>query len=355
MVTSDDDGAAYHDFLVSGEHSGQRLDKALTALADAAGLVLSRSRIVALIGEGAVGLDGVKVENASRKVHAGQNLSLVLPAPAPAAPEAEAIPLTIVHEDADLVVIDKPAGMVVHPAPGAETGTLVNALLAHCGEELLGIGGERRPGIVHRIDKDTSGLLVVAKSEQAMTGLAAQFADHSTHRRYTAIASGAPDRRQPRLLRIEGASFTPEGDLRVETMIARDPRDRKRMAVVAKGRRAVTFLRVEERFGPVEKPLASLLSCRLLTGRTHQIRVHAAHLGHKLIGDPVYGQRRTLPKSAGPVLTTLLNRFPRQALHAAELGFRHPTTGEELRFSSDLPPDMNGLLRELRRNTETLR
>lgn len=350
------DAAAYHEFPVPGEWSGQRLDKVLAGLAEAAGLALSRSRLAVLIGDGAVTVDGLPADNPSRKVREGERLILVLPPPAPAEPKPEAIPLDIVHEDADLIVVNKPAGMVVHPAPGAESGTLVNALLARCGPDLPGIGGERRPGIVHRIDKDTSGLLVAAKSQAAMTGLAALFAAHDIRRRYCALAWGAPDRTDPRIAGMAGIGFTRQGEIRVRTQIARDPRDRKRMAVASGGgREAVTYLRAQERYGAGDRPFASLLDCRLETGRTHQIRVHAAYLGNPLVGDAVYGRPRALPRAVDPQLAALLTGFPRQALHAAELGFRHPVTGDDLHFSAQLPKDMHDLLTKLRRNAAILR
>lgn len=248
----------------------------------------------------------------------------------------------IAHEDAHLIVVDKPAGLVMHPAAGAETGTLVNALLYHCGPSLAGIGGERRPGIVHRIDKDTSGLVVAAKTEAAMAGLAALFAAHDIERTYTAIAWGIPSLGNPRLAGLPAVAAAPEGGLRIEAAIHRHPTDRKRMAVVRKGgRHAITHLQLEE---TLEGP-ACRLTCRLQTGRTHQIRVHARHIGHPLIGDPVYGRGRTPPPDAPAALTD----FPRQALHAAKLGFRHPITGEAMAFESPLPPDMAALLADLRR------
>lgn len=354
MGSPTDGGAAYHEFEVDGETAGQRLDKALARLADGAGLALSRSRLASLVGEGALTIDGTVTQTTGRKVRAGQVLGLRVPVPADPVPQAEAIPLNIVHEDDDLLVVNKAAGMVVHPAPGSETGTLVNALLAHCGGNLPGIGGERRPGIVHRIDKDTSGLLVVAKSEPAMAGLSALFAAHDIDRRYQALVWGAPDRADPRLGAVAGVSFTREGEARVETEIARHPQDRKRMAVVAEGRRAVTYIRTLERFG-APKVFAGLVECRLETGRTHQIRVHAAHIGHGLIGDPTYGRPRALPGHLQQNLTKTLSDFPRQALHAAVLGFEHPISGDLLHFSAELPEDMHILLMSLRRNAATQR
>lgn len=321
--------------------------------AEAAGLGLSRSRIVQMIQAGAAETeDGAVLSDPSAKVKPEAVIWLTVPPPQPATPQPEPIPLDIVHEDADLLVVNKPAGMVVHPAPGAESGTLVNALLAHCGPELSGIGGEARPGIVHRIDKDTSGLLVVAKTQATMTGLAADFAAHTIHRLYTAVMWGAPDRANPRLGGIDGVSFQ-SGNIRIATQIARHPADRKRMAVVAapKGRHAVTHATVVERFGVPENPFACLGHFTLETGRTHQIRVHAAHIGHALVGDPVYGRARIVSnRDSSAEAITALKHFPRQSLHAAELGFRHPITGQDLAFSCRLPADLHELLTSLRRN-----
>lgn len=331
------------EITIAHDRPAERLDKALAAAAgDTSGL--SRSRIAQLIAEGAVtDAQGRTVAEVRRRVKPGERFRLTPPEPAPARPEAEAIALSVVHEDRDLIVIDKPAGMVVHPAPGAEHGTLVNALLAHCGDGLSGIGGERRPGIVHRIDKDTSGLLVAAKTEAAMTGLAAQFAAHSIERLYAAVLRRAPDATDPRLRGLPGIAFEPDGWLRIAAAIARHPVDRKRMAVrPGIGRRAVTRLRIVERFGAADRPLASLATCRLETGRTHQIRVHAAHIGHALIGDSVYG------RSGGGVAANL-PPFGRQALHAATLGFVHPVSGRALRFEVPPPADFAVLVETLRR------
>ncbi len=265
--------------------------------------------------------------------------------------EPEAIALDVVFEDDALIVIDKPAGMVVHPAPGSPEGTLVNALLHHFGGRLSGVGGTRRPGIVHRIDKDTSGLLVVAKSDAAHQGLAAQFAAHTAERAYGAVVHGVPDAGDPRLRGLAGVAFEPGGLLRITTELARHRTDRQRQAVVAHGgRRAVTRARVIESFGGA----AALLECRLETGRTHQIRVHMAHAGHGLIGDPVYGGRRRLPARAlPPGGAEAALAFPRQALHAGSLGFTHPVSGEWLRFDVPLPEDMRVLLAALRGSDDT--
>ncbi|MBW8784546.1 MAG: RluA family pseudouridine synthase [Novosphingobium sp.] len=301
------------------ESSGERIDK---ALAQASGL--SRERVKALLGEGRVTLDAVPAGSASVRAAAGTRFAIVVPAAAPAEAEAQEIPLSIVYEDEALVVVDKPAGLVVHPAAGNLDGTLVNALLHHCRGQLSGIGGVARPGIVHRIDKDTSGLLVVAKTDAAHEGLARQFADHSIERAYLAITAGGP--------------APPAGTVRGS--IARSATNRKKMALVAEGRgkHAVTHYRTIERFAH-----AALLECRLETGRTHQVRVHLASIGHPLLGDPVYGRT---PSRLKPLLTRL--GFHRQALHAAELGFVHPSTGKRLHFSAEPPDDLRELLAELR-------
>lgn len=259
----------------------------------------------------------------------------------------EPIALRIIHEDDDLIVIDKPTGMVVHPAPGTPSGTLVNALLHHCGDSLSGIGGARRPGIVHRIDKDTSGLLVVAKTDRAHHGLAAQFEAHSAQRRYLALAHGVIDAGDARLRGLRGISFEPGNLLKITSMLGRHPHDRQRQAVsFTQGRHAVTRAKLRESYGT--PPAAMLVECRLETGRTHQIRVHMAYAGLGLIGDPVYGgARRASGRALGPAAETVM-RFPRQALHAAHLGFVHPASGKELAFDSPLPDDMAILLAELR-------
>ena len=329
-----------------GDDPPQRLDKALArdVPEEAA---LSRSRLARLIAEGAVRRGGVPVTDARARVAAGDVLEIVVGPPEEIAAAAEAIPLDIVYEDSALVVVNKPAGMVVHPAPGAETGTLVHALLHHCGDSLSGIGGARRPGIVHRIDKETSGLLVVAKTDAAHHGLAAQFEAHSAHRRYLALCHGVPDPGDPRLAGLRGVAW--EGaTLRLAAPLGRHRTERQRQAVTwSGGRHAVTRAEVQERFGT--PAAAALLSCRLETGRTHQIRVHLAYAGHALIGDPVYGGRRRARAAALGPAALAVDAFPRQALHAAELGFLHPETGAALRFDSPLPPDMAALLDALRR------
>lgn len=331
-----------------------RLDRALAGAAAEAGIEISRSRISQLITEGAVtGPPGMTLAPA-RKVGAGECYRLLLPQEADALPLPEPIPLSIIFEDAHLIIVDKPAGMVVHPAPGAESGTLVNALLAHCGESIRNVGDPARPGIVHRLDKDTSGLLVAAKSQAAYDGLTAQFAAHTVERLYLALLWGAPDRADPRLAGIKGVSFTPSGETRIETGIARHRTDRKRMGVSPSGKRAVTYMKVQERFGPFdhapEHPIASLVECRLETGRTHQIRVHASHIGHALIGDRVYGRNRIPSQTLLPEIRKALLDFPRQALLAAELGFQHPISGEKCQFMTIMPQDMADLSLVLRRN-----
>lgn len=323
-----------------------RLDKALArdVPEEAA---LSRSRLARLIAEGAVLHNGVVVTDPKAKVAEGDVLQVTVAEAEDSDTLAEDIPLTVLWEDADLIVVDKPVGMVVHPAPGSYSGTLVNALLHHFGGNLSGVGGEKRPGIVHRIDKDTSGLLVVAKSDRAHHGLAAQFEAHSVNRRYLALVHGVPDAADPRLRGIAGVSFEPGGIVRIATQLARHRTDRQRQAVLAEGgRHAVTRAHVVETFGT--PTAASLLECWLETGRTHQIRVHMAHVGHALLGDQTYGGRRRLAeKTMGPAAEAA-NSFPRQALHAATLGFEHPVTGEMLEFTSPLPPDLTQLIALLR-------
>lgn len=328
----------------------ERLDKAL-ALAVPEAAALSRSRLARLIADGAVsGPDGV-VRDGKARVAEGQDYLIHVPDPDPVETRPEAIPLVIAFEDDDLIVIDKPAGMVVHPAPGSPSGTLVNALLAHCGDTLSGIGGEKRPGIVHRIDKDTSGLLVVAKSDRAHHGLAAQFELHTAQRRYLALAHGVIDGADPRLRGTPGVSFEDGAVLKITSRLTRHATDRQRQAVYFdKGRHAVTRARMLEGFGT--PPAAMLVECRLETGRTHQIRVHMAHAGLGLIGDPVYGgARRASVKALGAAAAGAVAGFPRQALHAAHLGFDHPVTGRPLFFDSPLPADMQALLEALRAAT----
>ncbi|CAM4287890.1 RluA family pseudouridine synthase [Palleronia rufa] len=302
---------------------------------------LSRSRLVRLIEDGAVRRGTEILGSARARVAAGDVIEIAVPDESESHMAPEDIPLTVVHEDADLAVVDKPAGMVVHPAPGTPSGTLVNALLHHFGDRLSGVGGERRPGIVHRIDKDTSGLLVVAKTDRAHHGLAGQFAAHSVTRRYLALCHGVPSPRDPRLLGTRGVSAEPGGVIRIATNLARHPTDRQRQAVTFQGgRHAVTRFRVERDLEEV-----ALICCRLETGRTHQIRVHLRHAGHALLGDPVYGGQRTVSeRRLGAGSADAANRFSRQALHAAVLGFVHPVSGENLSFESPLPADLRTLL-----------
>lgn len=324
-----------------GANAPARLDKALAAFVPEAA-ALSRSRLARMIADGAVSRDGVAVIDQKAKVAAGEVYSLRLDPAQAVETLPEAIPLTVVWEDGDLIVIDKPVGMVVHPAPGTPSGTLVNALLHHFGGALSGVGGERRPGIVHRIDKDTSGLLVVAKSDRAHHGLARQFEAHSVTRRYLAVVMGVPMASDPRLRGLRGVSVEGSGVLRIATNLARHRTDRQRQAVFwEEGRHAVTRLRIVEPFADQ----AALVECWLETGRTHQIRVHLSYAGHGLVGDQTYGGRR---KVAGKVPgAEVANLFPRQALHAATLGFDHPVTGERLEFSSPLPGDLEGLVAAL--------
>ncbi|MEM7643887.1 MAG: RluA family pseudouridine synthase [Pseudomonadota bacterium] len=315
-----------------------RLDKAIARDVPAEAH-LSRSRLARLLADGRVFVNGAVAAGA---VAEGDAVEVRVPVADDPETRAEDIPLAVVHEDNDLIVIDKPAGMVVHPAPGSPGGTLVNALLHHFGGRLSGVGGAKRPGIVHRIDKDTSGLLVVAKSDAAHHGLADQFAAHSAERRYLAICHGVPSAGDPRLRGTKGVSWEAGDVLKVTTGLARHRTDRQRQAVTwAGGRHAVTRVRVAEDLGA-----AALVACRLETGRTHQIRVHMAHLGHGLVGDPVYGGQRRLPK--GHPGAEAVAAFARQALHAETLGFVHPVSGADLRFAAPLPADMAALLVALR-------
>ncbi len=320
-----------------------RLDKALSRDVPEAAQ-LSRTRLARLLEQGAVRVNGAVAAGPKAKVQAGDLIEIALPEIAQSHILPEAIALDVVYEDDDLIVVNKPAGMVVHPAPGTPSGTLVNALLHHCGDALSGVGGVARPGIVHRIDKDTSGLLVVAKSDQAHQGLAAQFERHSVERHYRALVYGLPDASDPRLRGLRGVSFEPGGVMKISTMLARHRHDRQRQAVFFEvGRHAVTRARVVEAFG-MPGSLA-LVDCWLETGRTHQIRVHMAHAGHGLVGDPVYGGKRKLSEKAfGAAALAAVRGFARQALHAATLGFQHPVSGEMLRFEAALPKDMAGLI-----------
>jgi len=326
-------------YEITEEEAGQRLDRALAARAETESLALSRTRIRALIEEGQVRVAGKSISDAGTKVKAGQIIEIDVPAAAPAEPQAENIPLDVVFEDEHLIIINKPAGLVVHPASGHETGTLVNALIAHCGDSLSGIGGVRRPGIVHRIDKDTSGLLVVAKTDAAHQGLSNLFADHgrtlSLTRAYRAFVWGRMDRRAGH----------------INAPIARHPHNREKMAVShhESAREAITHWDAQEIFG-TGPGAVTLVGCELETGRTHQIRVHMAHIGHPLLADAVYGAGfKTKAAHLGEATKAVLAKLgSRQALHAAGLGFEHPVTGEELMFESPLPADLTALIEALR-------
>lgn len=312
--------------IAAAEDAGARLDRVLAARIEG----LSRTRLKALILDGAVTIGGRTIRDPEHRVNAIDEIMVTVPAADDPEPKGEQIPLAIVHEDHDLIVIDKPKDLVVHPAPGHSSGTLVNALIAHCGDTLSGIGGVKRPGIVHRLDKDTTGLLVAAKNDHAHKKLSAQFADHGREgplvREYLAFVWGAPGR--------------PKGT--VDAPIDRHPHARDRMAVRRNGREAVTHWQLLESYpGADGKPVASLLACRLETGRTHQIRVHLAHAGHPLLGDETYGTGyRTKAVHLAPAAQTALGDLGRQALHAYLLGFEHPTTGEALQFRSELPADL---------------
>ena len=328
------------DVVAQPHDAGQRTDR---FLADAIGALsassvgtaigaMSRTRVKSLIVDGAVLRDGVVLRDPSDPVRAGAHFVLQPPTVTSARPEPQAIPFTILYEDGDLIVLDKPAGLVVHPAPGNEDGTLVNALLAHCGDSLPGIGGERRPGIVHRLDKDTSGVMVVAKTEQALATLSAAFAARDLDRQYQALVWGVPS---PASGDVEGA-------------IGRDPRDRKRMAIVGHdGKAALTHYGTTR----VWMPSVSQLALKLATGRTHQIRVHMASVGHPLVGDPSYLRRiPSAAKGLAAVTKSVLLDFPRQALHATRLGFAHPRTGVSLMFETPMPSDMLSLVDALDRS-----
>lgn len=314
------------DFTVAPEQSGTRLDKFLAAQAPE----LSRTRIQNLMSEGQVFLNGAVWESASYKLKSGDEIVISVPEARDDTPMAEDIPLDIVYEDDALIVINKPVGLVVHAGAGHADGTLVNALLHHCGDTLSGIGGVKRPGIVHRLDKDTSGLMLVAKTDKAHKKLSAQLSDRTLHRRYKALVWGAPVPRK-------GV---------VDAPIGRHPSNRQKMGVVHRnGREARTQYLLVEEWGPV-----SMVECTLETGRTHQVRVHMAHAGHPLLGDPLYGLARNgqtarLKKGGLPeeLIPQVLD-FPRQALHAAEIAFIHPLTGEEMWFEADLPDDMQELI-----------
>lgn len=313
-------GVSIIEAIIDPQAEGWRLDRALASAVP----TLSRERIKALISSGQVRrADGALLRDPAVKARGGDSFAVIVPAPRPAHNEAQAIALAVAYEDEHLIVVDKPAGMVVHPAAGNFDGTLVNALLHHCAGNLSGIGGVARPGIVHRIDKDTSGLIVAAKTDRAHEGLARQFADHSIERRYSAIVGGLP---------------SPTAG-RIEANLARSDANRKKVAIVdaTRGKRAVTHYKMIRALRE-----SALVECQLETGRTHQVRVHMASIGHALLGDPVYGRTR-------PAHRDVLKRlgFERQALHAARLGFIHPITGNALSFDSAMPSDMQELLSAL--------
>jgi 23S rRNA pseudouridine1911/1915/1917 synthase len=313
-------------FVVPSDHAGTRLDRCLAALHGE----WTRSRVARLIDDGRVTLNGAGVKPAT-VVRAGDALEVDEPAPQPLAMAAEDIPLSVLWEDPHLLVLDKPPGLVIHPAAGNPTGTLVNALLHHC-DDLSGIGGVERPGIVHRLDKDTSGLMVVAKSDRAHLSLSLAFRRRTVEKSYLAVCYGCPRQR-------EGV---------IEAAIGRHPSERQQMAVVTSGRPSRTLYRVEE-----ELLATALVTCRPVTGRTHQIRVHLAHLGHALVGDPLYARRqwRNLPD---PEAAAACRDFPRQALHAFRLAFTHPISGERLAFEATPPGDLAGLIALLRRRRSDL-
>jgi len=326
----------------TGDDSGARLDLWLSQKCEA----VSRSRVKSLIQSGALKVDGQIVRDPRAKIIATGVYELQVPDPVPAVPEPEDIPLDILHEDADLIIVNKPIGMAVHPAPGSWTGTLVNALLHHCKDGLTGIGGVERPGIVHRIDKLTSGVMVVAKTDATHAGLSKMFAEHTMERTYVALTRGAP---RP----LVGT---------IETRLARSNADRKKMAVVKNpesgaGRHAITHYKAIETYGMLDKtaglPAAAMLECRLETGRTHQIRVHMSHVGAPLIGDPVYARHKGVKAhgagDAFDIAKRLARSFDRQALHAASLGFTHPVSGKDVSFKVPMPDDMASLAKALKK------
>lgn len=332
LAVDDVSGEDMLDLVVPEEQAGQRADKALAALCPE----LSRTRLQALITQGQVFVDDAVLESPSRKLEAGDTVRIIMPAPVQSVPEAEEIALDIVYEDDDLLVINKAAGMVVHPGAGNWSGTLVNALLHHCADSLSGIGGVVRPGIVHRLDKETSGLIIVAKNDKAHRHLAEQLSDRSLSRTYFAVVLGVP-------FPIKGV---------VDRAIGRDRNSRLRMGTTGTGLRdARTHYLVAERFGEA----CALVQCELETGRTHQIRVHMQLLGHPLIGDPLYGPQRTALaaklKKGGyePEVIEEICAFPRQALHAAALRFIHPRTQEEMEFEAEPPEDLVKLLKLLKK------
>ena len=324
-----------------GESPPNRLDRALAEFLPA-GEVLSRTRIASLIRGGAVSCGGETASDPSQRAVAGETWRVELQPPEDSGLVAEDLEIAVVHEDRDLLIVNKAAGMVVHPAKGNWTGTLVNGLLHHCGKQLLGVGDIRRPGIVHRLDKDTSGLLVVAKTERAADCLSRQFEQRTVSRTYLAVVRGCPDSRSS-FAQYPGVTTAKCGYMRIEGDIGRHPTNRLKMAIVASGGRfAATRVRLVQAFA---KRTVSLVECRLETGRTHQIRVHLEHVGHPLIGDPLYGAgARALPASTDVQVRRAVATFGRQALHAATLAFEHPRTGARLEFESPVSEDMAALL-----------
>lgn len=332
--------------FILGDTPPPRLDKAL-ARDVPEHAALSRTRLGSLIEQGGVQVNHEVQRDPRAVVAAGAKIDIDVEEAQESHILPEAIPLEIIFEDTDIVVVNKPSGMVVHPAPGSPSGTLVNALLAHCGDDLSGVGGMKRPGIVHRIDKDTSGLLVVAKTDAAHHGLAKQFETHSVERYYKTLVYDVPDANDPRLRGVKGTNFELGNILKITTQLARHKTDRQRQAVLFNGgRHAVTRARTVARYGT--PPVLALMECWLETGRTHQIRVHLAHAGHGLVGDPTYGGKRKIARAALPeALAQAVKDFPRQALHAAVLGFVHPISSEVMRFESPMPDDMAALLAHL--------
>ena len=319
-----------HNLIVGPQDSQKRLDRTLAD--ELSGL--SRTRLKTLIQAGLVSINGEPITDPAYRVTLREKIKVTIPPPEPAQPRPQQIPITIVYEDDDLIVIDKPAGLVVHPAPGNPDQTLVNALLAHCGTSISGIGGVRRPGIVHRLDKGTSGLIVAAKNDMAHQYLSALFSKHRIERAYKAIILGVP---------------SPAGG-EIVGNIGRNPKNRKKMAVVPRGgKKAHTRYCLREVF---DNGAASLVVCRLSTGRTHQVRVHLANMGHPILGDPLYGRRRAIFAQVSSHARDMVRNFPRQALHAFRLGFTHPVTAETMTFDSKLPYDMGGLIEVLSKNAQ---
>lgn len=353
-LTSELEPAAVFYIHLTPDDLGRRLDKVMTERADPQ-VGLSRSRLRDLMEAGCVRVEGRALRDPSQKVRepllAVSPVQVAPPPPSLSAPEAEALPLDVVYEDAHLIVVNKAPGMAAHPAPGSETGTLVNALLHHCGDSLSGVCGVARPGVVHRLDKETSGLLVAAKTDLAHQGLAAQFAAHSVDRAYLAVVWGAPDKADPRLMGLPAVSVDGAA-LKIDAPLGRHPTDRKRMGVAKVGapgsRRAVTRVWRRAVYGVGDARVLARIECRLETGRTHQIRAHMAHIGHPIVGDPVYCRPREIRAGALPDSAARAARqFSRQALHAYRLGFEHPALGRRLSFERPPPADFGALLAAL--------